>query len=127
MESSTCMAKPSGRSEAQPNFKMHTPQNPGSDSVLALLLLVEFALLLCSSILVLLVLRNQIVHVALSLSELHLVHSLASVPMQERLATEHRREVLSNTLEHLLDGRRIPRECHRHLQALRGDVAHGGL
>ena len=35
--------------------------------------------------LVLLVLGDEIVHVGLGLSELHLVHALASVPMQECL------------------------------------------
>ena len=39
--------------------------------------------------LVLLVLRHQVVHVGLGLSELHLIHALARVPVQERLATEH--------------------------------------
>ena len=41
------------------------------------------------SYLVLLVLRDEIVHVALCLGELHLVHALARVPMQEGLAAEH--------------------------------------
>ena len=39
--------------------------------------------------LVLLVLGDQVVHVGLGLRELHLVHALASVPVQERLAAEH--------------------------------------
>ena len=43
---------------------------------------------LCSN-LVLLVLRHQIVHVRLGLRELHLVHALAGVPMEEGLAPEH--------------------------------------
>ena len=38
-----------------------------------------------SGLLVLLVLGDQVVHVGLSLSELHLVHALASVPMEESL------------------------------------------
>ena len=41
----------------------------------------------------------QIVHVGLGLSELHLVHTLSSVPVEERLATEHRSELLRNPLE----------------------------
>merc|ERR1712066_134520 len=68
-------------------------------------LLVKFALLLGCGVLVLLVLGHEIVHVGLSLGEFHLVHALACVPMKERLTTEHRREVFSHTLEHLLDGR----------------------
>ena len=54
-----------------------------------LFLLVEFSLLLSGGVLVLLVLRDQIVHVGLGLSELHLVHALTSVPMEESLTPEH--------------------------------------
>ena len=61
------------------------------------------------SVLVLLVLRDEIVHVRLSLRELHLVHALARVPVQESFAPEHGSEVLSNALEHLLDGSRVTR------------------
>ena len=50
-----------------------------------LLLLVELSLLLGGGVLVLLVLRDKIVHVGLGLSELHLVHSLTGVPVQEGL------------------------------------------
>jgi len=45
------------------------------------LLLVKLAFFLCRCILILLVLRNQVVHVALRLGELHLIHSLTCVPM----------------------------------------------
>jgi len=38
---------------------------------------------------VLLVLSNQVNHVALGLSELHLIHTLSGVPVQEGLALEH--------------------------------------
>ena len=87
-----------------------------------------------SHLLVLLVFRDQIVHVALSLTkkrviflkllilvtsnvaqqktkehentnhlcELHLVHALASVPVQESLAPEHGGELLRDPLEQLL-------------------------
>ena len=44
---------------------------------LLLLLLVELPLILGSGLLVLLVLRHQVIHVGLSLGELHLVHALA--------------------------------------------------
>ena len=67
---------------------------PGS-SVIFALLLVEFTLLFSSSILVLLVLRDQIIHVGLGLSELHLIHTLTSVPVQEGLARiKHGKNVL---------------------------------
>ena len=36
--------------------------------------------------------------------ELHLVHALAGVPVEEGLAAEHGRELLAHALEHLLDG-----------------------
>merc|ERR1712194_368908 len=77
--------------------------------VILALLFVEFALFLGGGILVLLVLGHKVVHVGLRLRELHLVHPLPGVPMQERLAAEHAREVLGDTLEHLLNRGRIPR------------------
>ena len=50
-----------------------------------LFVLVEFTVLVGSCLLVLLVLGDQIVHVGLGLSELHLVHTLAGVPVEEGL------------------------------------------
>ncbi|KFQ20119.1 hypothetical protein N331_09627, partial [Merops nubicus] len=70
---------------------------------------------------------DQVVHVALGLGELHLVHALARVPVQERLAAEHGRELLRDALEELLDGRAVADEGGRHLQPPRGDVAHRRL
>ena len=67
--------------------------------------------------LVLLVLGHEVVHVGLSLGELHLVHALAGVPVEEGLAPgggrlrtggrrdglpEHHRELLTDPLEQLL-------------------------
>jgi hypothetical protein len=78
-------------------------------------------------LLVLLVLGNQIVHVGLSLSELHLVHTLTSVPMQESLAPEHGSELVTNTLEELLDGGRVTDEGGRHLETTGWDGAESGL
>merc|ERR1711957_528141 len=92
--------------------------------VIFALFLVELTLLIRGSILVLLVLRHQVVHVRLGLCELHLVHTLTGVPMQESLATEHCCKIFCNSLEHFLDGCRIAGERNRHLQALRRDVAH---
>src|SRR5699024_10100690 len=69
----------------------------------------------------------EVVHVGLSLSELHLVHALASVPMQESLATEHGSELLTNTLEELLDRGRVADEGGRRLEATGRDGAEGGL
>merc|ERR1712178_441292 len=74
------------------------------------LLFVELALFFGGCVLVLLVLRDQIVHVALGFSELHLVHTLASVPVEESLPSEHGGELLGNTFEQLLDGGRVTDE-----------------
>ena len=48
--------------------------------VVKFLVLVELAVFLGGSVLVLLVLGHQVVHVRLRLRELHLVHTLARVP-----------------------------------------------
>ena len=48
-------------------------------------LVVELLVIVDGGLLVLLVLGDQVVHVGLGLSELHLVHTLASVPMEESL------------------------------------------
>ena len=47
--------------------------------------------------------------------------------MEESLAAEHKSELLGNALEHFLDGGGVANEGGRHLEAFRGDVAHGGL
>merc|ERR550532_3770121 len=95
--------------------------------LLTLLFLVELSLLLGGGILVLLVLRHQIVHVGLSLCELHLVHTLSSVPMEESLTPEHSGELLGHTLEQLLDSGAVPDEGGGHLQTTGWDVADSGL
>merc|ERR1712050_391402 len=87
------------------------------------LFFIEFSLLLCCGILVLLVLGHEVVHVRLNLSKLHFIHSFSRVPMEERLAPEHGCEVLPHTLEHLLDSRRVARESNRHFQAFRWNIA----
>merc|ERR1712135_74475 len=73
-------------------------------------------------ILILLVFRYEIVHVALSLSELHLIHSLASVPVEECLSAEHCRKLLGHSLEHILNGGGVPDEGRCHLESLRGNI-----
>merc|ERR1712086_185608 len=72
--------------------------------IIELLILVELAFFLGSGVLILLVFRDEVVHVGLCLSELHLVHALASVPVKEGLAAEHAGELLGYALEHFLDG-----------------------
>merc|ERR1712220_31707 len=95
--------------------------------VVKLLVLVELTLLLGGGVLVLLVLRDEIVHVGLSLGELHLVHALTGVPVKEGLSAEHSGELLSYTLEHLLDGGGVSEEGNGHLESLGWDIANGGL
>merc|ERR1712100_434211 len=89
--------------------------------------LIELTLLLGGGVLVLLVLRDKIVHVGLSLGELHLVHALTSVPVKEGLPAEHGRELLRDALEHLLDSGGVTDEGGGHLEALGGDVTDGTL
>merc|ERR1711893_353497 len=90
-------------------------------------LVVELLLDVGGGVLVLLVLGHQVVHVGLGLGELHLVHALASVPMQESLTTEHSGELLGDTLEQLLDGSAVSNEGGRHLETTWRDVTDGGL
>merc|ERR1712038_1883720 len=87
----------------------------GCLSLLGILLFIEFTLLLGGGVLVLLVFRHQVVHVGLGLSELHLIHTLTSVPMQESLTTEHSGELLGDTLEELLDGCAVANKGGSHL------------
>jgi len=87
------------------------------------LFLVHLFLVFGGGVLVLLVLRNEIVHVGLSLSELHLVHTLTGVPMEESLSAEHSGELLSDTLEHLLDSGGVSEEGDGHLESLWWDIA----
>jgi len=91
------------------------------------LLILHLLLVLGGGVLVLLVLGDEIVHVGLSLSEFHLIHTLTSVPMEESLSAEHGSELLTDTLEHLLDGSGVSEESDGHLESLWWDIADGGL
>merc|ERR1719305_2070438 len=91
------------------------------------LLLVHLLFILNTSILILLILGNEIVHVGLSLSELHLVHTLTGVPMEEGLSSEHSSELLTNSLEHLLNGGGVSEEGDSHLETLWWDIANSRL
>ena len=57
---------------------------------------------------------------------LHLVHSLLSIPVKERLALKHRSELVRYTFEQLLDSSRVTDEGNRHLETARSDVALSG-
>eukprot|EP00043_Microstomoeca_roanoka_P004868 m.52369 g.52369 ORF g.52369 m.52369 type:complete len:506 (-) comp12695_c0_seq1:22-1539(-) len=95
--------------------------------VVLLLFLVKLALLLSGGILVLLVLRDEIVHVGLGLSELHLIHTLTSVPVEESLTTEHSSKLLADALEELLDGSAVTDKSGRHLETTWRNIADGSL
>merc|ERR1712113_157741 len=91
------------------------------------LLLVHLFFVLSGGVLVLLVLRNEIVHVGFGFGELHLVHTLTGVPVEEGLSSEHGGELLTDSLEHLLDGGGVSEESNGHLESLWWDIADGGL
>ena len=74
-----------------------------------------------------LILGNEIVHVGLGLGELHLVHTFSGVPMEESLSSEHGSELLTNSLEHLLDGGGVTKEGNGHLESLWWDIANSGF
>ena len=92
-----------------------------------LLFLVVLPLVLRRGVLVLLVLRHEVVHVTLGLCELHFVHALPGVPVQEGLPAEHGGELFADALEEFLDGRAVPDEGGTHLEPARGNVTDGGL
>eukprot|EP00126_Sphaerothecum_destruens_P000258 Sdes_comp10306_c0_seq1m1941 len=92
-----------------------------------LFLLFKFTLFFGGGILVLLVFRDQIVHVRFSFSEFHFVHTFTSVPMQKGLATEHGGKLLRNTFEQFLDGSAVSNKGDRHLETTRRNITDGGL
>merc|ERR1719199_2312314 len=89
--------------------------------------LVHLPLVFGGSILILLILRNEIVHVGFGLSELHLVHTLTGIPMEECPSSEHAGELFTNSLEHLLDGGGVTEEGNSHLESLWWDIANSGF
>ena len=84
-------------------------------------------IILSGSFLVLLIFGDEVVHVRLGFSELHLVHALASVPMKESLPSEHSSELLGDSLEQLLDGGGVTDEGGGHLETSWWDVTDSGL
>merc|ERR1712204_102182 len=86
--------------------------------LILLRLLILVAIEVHHGVLLILILRDQIAHVLIGLLELHLVHSLAFVPMQESLALIHFREMRRNALENALNRRRIRHEGAAHRSAL---------
>merc|ERR1719351_559285 len=85
-----------------------------------------FEVFINGGVLVLLVLGDQVVHVGLGLGELHLVHALTSVPMEESLTSGHSGELLGDSLENLLDGGGVTDEGGGHLETSWWDVTDAG-
>merc|ERR1711865_1217363 len=88
---------------------------------------VHLFLIFGGGVLILLIFRDEIVHVGLSLGELHLIHTFSSVPMEESLSSEHSSELFTNSLEHLLDGSGVSEESNSHLKTLWWDIANSGF
>lgn len=61
------------------------------------------------------------------LSELHLVHPLPCVPVQESFASKHGCKLFTNSLKQLLDSSAVTNKCRRHLEPTRRYVANSGL
>ncbi|CAL4066583.1 unnamed protein product [Meganyctiphanes norvegica] len=87
----------------------------------------ELCFVISGGLLVLLVLRYQVIHVGLSFSEFHLVHTLTSIPMQESLSPEHSSELLADTLENLLDSCGVTNEGRGHLKTTGRNVTDSSL
>merc|ERR1719438_332680 len=64
-------------------------------------------------ILLVLVLSDEIPDVLVSLLELHLVHALSLVPVEERLPLVHSAELCGQTLEDSFQRRGVGNECAR--------------
>ena len=61
------------------------------------------------------------------LSELHLVHPLPCVPVQESFASKHGCKLFTDSLKQLLDSSAVANKCGRHLEPARRYVANSGL
>merc|ERR1712072_466154 len=88
---------------------------------------VHLFLIFGGGILILLILRDEIVHVGFGFSELHFVHTFSSVPMEESLSSEHAGELFTDSLEHFLDGGGVTKEGNSHLESLWWDIANSGF
>merc|ERR1712150_279616 len=95
--------------------------------VTLLVMLLVDVVVLGEGLLVLLVLGHKVVEVGLGLSELHLVHALASVPVEEGLPPEHGGELLGDSLEDLLDGGGVTDEGGGHGKASGGHITNSTL
>merc|ERR1719490_53067 len=93
----------------EPQSQMATVKATSNQTVVGaflLFLLLDDVLvvLLSLCLLVLLVLCDQVVHVGLCLRELHLVHALACVPVEESFPPEHYSKRIRHSAYQALDG-----------------------
>ena len=78
------------------------------------------------SLLVPLILSDQILHVRLRFRELHRVHTFLGVPVQERLPLKHGSELVVDTLGEFLNSGRASEEGNGHFHSEGGSVALSG-
>merc|ERR1712241_947795 len=78
-------------------------------------------------VLLVLVLSDQVADVLVGLLELHLVHTLALVPVEERLPLVHSAELGGQALEDALERGGVRDEGAAPLGVLRGNLDNGGL
>lgn len=88
------------------------------------LVLLILAHLIGGGVLVLLVFRNQVVHVAFRLRKLHLIHALSGVPVEEGFSPKHGGKLLGDAPKQLLDSRAVADKRGGHFETAWRDVAH---
>ena len=86
---------------------------------------ISFIFFFGSGVLILLIFRDQVVHVGFGFSEFHFVHTFTSVPVEESFSSEHSGELFSDSLEHFLDSGGVTQESDSHFQSFGGDIANG--
>merc|ERR1712217_744298 len=96
---------------------------PVSAAASALLFLWSFDF----GVLLVLVLGDQVADILVGLLELHLVHALALVPVEEGLALVHRAELGGQALEDALERGRVGHERERGLVVRGRALNHAGL
>merc|ERR1712121_29205 len=82
--------------------------------ILVILISVLIAIEVHHGVLLILIFGDEIAHVLIRLLKLHLVHALALIPMQERLALVHFGELRADPLKHALNRRRVRHERTAH-------------
>merc|ERR1719206_97532 len=87
----------------------------------------KFLINVSRGFLILLILRDKIIHVGLGLSELHFIHALPSVPVEESLPSEHGSELFGNTLKDFLYCCGVAHKGGSHLQSSGWNATHGSL